>query len=132
MRTRKLLVSLLFPILFASCNENESEIRTIDYTVTTVKSSVITLNEPFPTTVRGRQDIEIYPQVSGTITKVCVTERQRVRKGQELFIIDQVPYYAALQTASVNVEAAKTKTVNGSFPHRAFHRLFPLQGVTWI
>lgn len=108
MRTRKLLVSLFFPILLASCNENESEIRTIDYTVTTVKLSAITLNEPFPATVRGRQDIEIYPQVSGTITKVCVTEGQRVRKGQELFIIDQVPYYAALQTASANVEAAKT------------------------
>lgn len=108
MRTRKLLVSLFIPILLMSCNNNKSEINSIDYTTISVKSSAITLNEPFPATVKGRQDIEIYPQVSGTITKVCVTEGQRVKKGQELFIIDQIPYYAALQTATANVEAAKT------------------------
>ena len=37
------------------------------------------------------------PQVSGTIEKLCVTEGQKVRRGQLLFIIDQVPYKAALK-----------------------------------
>lgn len=54
----------------------------------------------------GRQDIDIYPQVAGTIEKLCVTEGQKVRRGQLFFIIDQVPYKAALKTATANVAAA--------------------------
>ena len=65
------------------------------------------ISSAYSATIRGRQDIDIYPQVSGTLTKVCVTEGQRVKNGQTLFIIDQVPYEAALQTAVANVESAK-------------------------
>lgn len=36
-----------------------------------------------------------------------MTEGQRVKNGQTLFIIDQVPYEAALQTVVANVESAK-------------------------
>ncbi len=39
-----------------------------------------------------------------------MTEGQKVRRGQLLFIIDQVPYKAALKTAVANVEAAKCRT----------------------
>lgn len=65
------------------------------------------LSTSYSATIRGRQDIDIYPQVSGTIEKLCVTEGQKARRGQLLFIIDQVPYKAALKTAVANVEAAR-------------------------
>ena len=55
----------------------------------------------YSATIRGRQDIDIYPQVSGTIERLCVTEGEKVRKGQILFVIDQVPYKAALNTLHV-------------------------------
>lgn len=61
----------------------------------------------YSATIRGRQDIDIYPQVSGTITELCVTEGEKVQKGQTLFIIDQVPYQAALHTAEANVKSAQ-------------------------
>ena len=61
----------------------------------------------YSATIRGRQDIDIYPQVSGFITKLCVEEGQDVKKGQVMFIIDQVPFQAALQTAKANVAAAE-------------------------
>lgn len=73
----------------------------------TVSTSDVQLSERYPATVQGRQDIEIRPQVSGTISKVNVKEGQRVRKGQSLFIIDQVPFKAALQMAEANVESAE-------------------------
>ena len=41
------------------------------------------------------------------ITKVCIKEGADVRKGQTLFVIDQVPYKAALETAIANVERAE-------------------------
>ena len=51
--------------------------------------------------------MEIRPQVSGTITQVCIDEGAKVHKGQPLFIIDQVPYQAALETAEANVKSAE-------------------------
>lgn len=108
MKSVNVLLTILLPAILVSCNDKQSEQEKINYSVMTVTPKTVTLNEPFSATVKGRQDIEIYPQVSGTITKVCVTEGQRVRRGQQLFVIDQVPYKAALQTASANVAAAKS------------------------
>lgn len=102
-----LLVPLMAAV-FSSCGKSSSTQESVNYSVMTVKTDTVTLNELYSASIRGRQDIEIYPQVSGTITKVCVKEGQKVRKGQVLFIIDQVPYRAALQTAEANVSAART------------------------
>ena len=51
--------------------------------------------------------MEFRPQVSGTITQVCVEEGSHVQKGQVLFVIDQVPYEAALQKAEAAVATAE-------------------------
>lgn len=51
--------------------------------------------------------MDVRPQVSGTITQVCVEEGARVHKGQVLFVIDQVPYKAALQKAKAAVAVAE-------------------------
>ena len=78
-----------------------------EYKVLQVSTANKSLSSAYSATIRGRQDIDIYPQVSGFITRLCVEEGQEVKKGQLLFIIDQVPYQAALQTATANVEAAQ-------------------------
>ena len=62
------------------------------YEVMTVSPTDRMISSAYSATIRGRQDIDIYPQVGGTLTKVSVTEGQRVKSGQTLFIIDQVPY----------------------------------------
>lgn len=78
-----------------------------NYNVLEITLSDKTLTNSYPATLRGKQDVDIRPQVSGIITELLVTEGEVVRKGQPLFIIDQVPYQAALQTAVANVEAAE-------------------------
>ncbi|MCM1176971.1 MAG: efflux RND transporter periplasmic adaptor subunit [Clostridium sp.] len=77
------------------------------YGTVKVTAKDIVLSDSYPASIQGRQDIAIFPQVSGTISKVCVKEGQKVRKGQSLFIIDQVPFKAALQMAQANVKAAE-------------------------
>ena len=67
------------------------------YAVQTVATSDREIPVYYSATVRGRQDIDIYPQISGTVSELCITEGQQVDEGQTLFIIDQVPYKAALQ-----------------------------------
>ena len=82
------------------------------------------LSTSYSATIRGRQDIDIYPQVSGTIEKLCVTEGQKVRRGQLLFIIDQVPYKAALKTAVANVEAARATLATAALTYNSNKELY--------
>ena len=51
--------------------------------------------EQYPATIKGVQDIEIHPQVSGFIVKLCVDEGATVRSGQALFQIDPTQYKVA-------------------------------------
>ncbi|MCR5849918.1 MAG: efflux RND transporter periplasmic adaptor subunit [Bacteroidaceae bacterium] len=75
----------------------------------TVSTQDVTMTTKYSATIRGCQDIDIVPQVSGTLTKLCVTEGQKVSAGQTLFIIDQVPFQAALNTAQASLESAKAQ-----------------------
>ena len=51
-------------------------------------------------------------------------EGQAVRKGQILFIIDQVPYKAALETAVANVESAKAGLATAQLTYDSKKELF--------
>ena len=88
------------------------------------------LTTAYSATIRGRQDIEIYPQVSGTITELCVTEGEKVQKGQTLFIIDQVPYKAALNTAEANVQSARAALATAELTYNSNKELFAKQVVS--
>lgn len=90
----------------------------------TIAEDEVSLSETYPASIEGRQDIAIYPQVSGTISKVCVKEGQKVRKGQSLFIIDQVPFKAALQMAQANVEAAQAGVATAQLVYESREKLF--------
>ncbi len=94
------------------------------YAVATIATTDREVESNYSATIRGRQDIDIYPQVAGTISQLCVNEGQRVAKGQSLFIIDQVPYKAALQTAEANVEAAKASVSTAQLTFDSKKELF--------
>lgn len=95
-----------------------------EYAVLTVSTTDREVPSNYSATIRGRQDIDIYPQVSGTISQLCVTEGQHVSKGQTLFIIDQVPYKAALQVAEANVAAAKASVATAQLTYDSKKELF--------
>jgi efflux transporter, RND family, MFP subunit len=90
-----------------SCGNSAYTEQQQEYPVMTVGQSDVTIDEAFTASIEGRQDVEIYPQLSGKISKVCIKEGQSVKQGQILFIIDQVPYQAALRMATANVHAAQ-------------------------
>ena len=83
----------------AGFNDNEYPVRTIE----SQGSSSETL---YPATIRGVQDVEIRPKVSGFITKLLVKEGQRVTTGQLLFVIDSETYQAAVRQAKAAVSSA--------------------------
>ena len=94
-------------LTMSACQEQTVQQQPHEYPTVTAALSTETTSESYPATIRGRQDVSVMPQVSGTLTELRVSEGDKVKRGQVLFVIDQVPYRAALETAKANVEAAK-------------------------
>ncbi len=68
--------------------------------------------------------VEIRPQVAGTITKILVDDGDNVEAGQTLFIIDQVPYRAALATAEANTKSAEARVATARLKLQSSEELF--------
>lgn len=98
---------ITFACSLTSCKQSTIEQKGSEYKTLTLKKENRTLTTTYTAVINGRQSVEIRPQVSGIITDICVDEGARVKKGQTLFIIDQVPYEAALKTAVANVKSAE-------------------------
>ena len=120
----RLIVLVGCAALTASCKQAPVAQMEAEYAVLKVSPSDKVLSTTYSATIRGRQDIDIYPQVSGFLTQLCVEEGQAVRKGQILFIIDQVPYKAALETAVANVESAKAGLATAQLTYDSKKELF--------
>lgn len=109
MQFKNYSLMLLAALLMACGGNQDTQETTVKYPVMSVSRSTIETTESYPATIQGRQVVELYPQVSGTISKLLVKEGERVKQGQVLFIIDQVPYQTALHTATANVNAAQAQ-----------------------
>lgn len=107
-----------------SCGQAPTAMGPGQYAVMTIAPTDREIPSNYSATIRGRQDIAIYPQVSGTISELSVNEGQRVSKGQTLFIIDQVPYKAAKRTAEANVAAAKAGVSTAQLTYDSKKELF--------
>lgn len=106
--SRCLILMALGATFFACGNKQQTQQPSLpEYAVVTVEPQPVILNSSYPATIRGKQDIEIRPNVSGFITKLCVDEGAKVRKGQALFIVDQVQYQEAVNVARAAVNVAK-------------------------
>lgn len=113
MNTKALTIGALSALLMlslGSCGKKAQQgaMPAPAVSVMTVEPGNTVYESSYPVTLKGKTDIDIRPQVSGFITKVCVDEGQHVRKGQTLFIIDQVQYQAAVDQALANVNSAKS------------------------
>ncbi len=119
------LIGIISCVLwFTSCKQTPDVQMNPNYAIMKVTPTDKELSTAYSATIRGRQDIDIYPQVSGMIEKLCVSEGQKVRRGQVLFIIDQVPYKAALKTAIANVEAAKAGLATAELTYNSAKELY--------
>ena len=91
-----------------SCQQNQQQqAESGNYPLMTLTPEDRQLSVKYSAVIEGKQDVEVRPQVSGTITQVLVEEGAHVHKGQVLFIIDQIPYKAALEKAKAAVATAE-------------------------
>ena len=128
------IVSLMMGlVVLTACGGGQNQQRQSEptaYKTIKVKAEDRTIDTKYSATIRGRQDIQVVPQVTGTLQRLCVTEGQKVTKGQTLFIIDQVPYQAALNTARANLEAAKAAEATAQLSYESTKKLFDQQVVS--
>jgi membrane fusion protein (multidrug efflux system) len=120
----KQMMTIFCGAALAACGNAPAQMPESEYAVMSVTTSDKELTTNYSAAIRGRQDIDIYPQVGGTLTRLCVTEGQTVKRGQVLFIIDQVPYTAALRTAEANVAAAKASVATAQLTYDSKKELF--------
>ena len=104
--SRIALMALGISVLTA-CGGQSGQMGDNEFTVKEITATSSNQVTKYPATIKGLQDIEIRPQVSGFIVKLCVDEGATVRKGQALFQIDPTQYQAAFDQAAAGVESAK-------------------------
>lgn len=112
--------------LLTACGNSQSGAKLGDneFAVLAVSSSTSDQTTSYPATIRGTQDIEVRPQVSGFIVKLCVDEGATVRKGQALFQIDPTQYNASVGQAKAAVKMAEANVSTSVLTEKNKKNLF--------
>ena len=128
MNKKNILLIAVLTVVLASCGGGKSggkpNFGDNEYAVRTVQGQNADLQTTYPATIKGVQDVEIRPKVSGFITKLCVKEGQQVKAGQLLFVIDNVTYAAAVRQARAAVNAAKAQLNTARLTYNNSQKLF--------
>ena len=82
--------------------------------VLTLTADTVTTYQVYPASIEGMDDVEIRPQVSGTLDQVFVDEGAIVQAGQALFKINEQPFRAALNSALGSLRAAEGAAANAN------------------
>lgn len=104
-----LVVAAVAATVFVSCGKGQQTLPTSDeFPVMTIGSSSAQSKSTYPATIKGIQDVEVRPKVSGFITHLNVHEGQYVKAGQVLFVIDNSTYQEAVRQGQAHVDAAQS------------------------
>ena len=128
MTKSKILLFAALAAMLVSCGGKKSSGKPNfgdnEYAVRTIGAQSAELQTTYPATIKGMQDVEIRPKVSGFITKLCVKEGQAVKAGQLLFVIDNVTYAAAVRQARAAVNSAKAQLNTARLTYNNNEKLF--------
>ncbi|WP_375434854.1 efflux RND transporter periplasmic adaptor subunit [uncultured Hymenobacter sp.] len=80
--------------------------------VVQIRAGSATTYQDYPASIEGTVNVEIRPQVSGTLDRVFVDEGALVRVGEPLFKINDAPYRERLNTARASLHAAQGALAN--------------------
>ena len=127
MKTTKMLMLAALGAVLASCggkSGGKPNFADNEYAVRTVATEGTELQTTYPATIKGIQDVQIRPKVSGFITKICVHEGQTVSAGQLLFVIDNETYQAQVRQAKAAVNTAKAQLATSKLTYENSKELF--------
>lgn len=110
-----ILVAITIVLFLASCTSKPEQMAAAPapaLPVITVSESSEKTFVDYPAAIEGAADLEIRPQIAGTIDRIYVNEGQLVTKGQLLFQISELPFRAQLNNAKAALQAAQAAVLN--------------------
>lgn len=109
----KMILLAGYILSVVSCSQKkQAEVKQQTLPVMQVDSSSTVIYQKFPASIEGTTNVEIRPQISGTLDRVYVDEGALVAAGQILFKINDAPYRERLNNAKSVLHAAE-----GAFSH---------------
>ena len=106
---KKIALWVLTAVMLTSCGSKSNKMgeASNDFAVETIQTTTADLKTSYPATIKGMQDIELRPKVSGYLVKLLVDEGATVRKGQPLFLIDSEQYRATVKAAKAQIRVCR-------------------------
>lgn len=117
-------------VVATSCDNvasNGKKAGAANYKTMSVELGESVVANSYAASIRGEQFVDIRPQVSGVITKILIEDGASVKRGQSLFVIDQVPYIAALEVAVANVKSAESRVATAELNAKSCRELLAEQ-----
>lgn len=96
-------------LMLTSCKEEKKPVFAPVVGVVRVKTKSIPLEFESAGKIYGALDIQVRAQVGGILKERRFVEGQYVNKGESLFLIDPLPYQAALSRAEGNLAQAESE-----------------------
>ena len=120
MRLHSTILALGALTMLAACSgKKETQKPATSHSVMVVKPANHMLESDFAASVKGRQTVEVRPQVDGMITRICIHEGDPVRMGQVLFEIESAQFKAAYDVAQANVNSAEAAVSTAQLVYEA-------------
>ena len=99
-------------LLVAACKKQEAVVLPpVKVNVVTAIESDVPLYEDFVAQVFGLSDVDIRARVEGWVTSMNFKEGSKVKKGDLLYVIDDVQYQTRVDRAASDLTSAKTELV---------------------
>lgn len=105
----------LIALFLASCADKNAAAPTntpATLPVLDIAYQSTTTDTEYPVAIQGKTDVEIRPQVSGTLDRIFVDEGAYVTAGQPLFKINDNPYRQQYNNAKASLNAAEAAVIN--------------------
>lgn len=104
---------LVFAYALQSCGNSEKneqhQNEAVQTEVITLQPTEAILDQTFPASLQGKDNIQLRPQISGYIDKIYVDEGAFVKAGQPLFRINASVYREQKNTALASLAMAKSQ-----------------------
>lgn len=115
MKKISIIGSLSLLVLLSSCfgkvpeQQNAPKMPAPSLKVVALSQKDITIFNEFSTTLEGKQNVEIWPKVSGFIQNIYVEEGQKIKKGQLLFKLETQTLNQDANAAKASVNVAQVE-----------------------
>ena len=125
MKQKRMFLLVVIVAILVSCGgRGNMNFGDNEYPVITVAATGSATQTTYPAVIKGIQDVEIRPKVSGFITQINVKEGQNVGAGQVLFVIDNSTYQASVRQAQAAVNSAKAQLSTAKLTYENSEQLF--------